>query len=103
MFSAGVIGAVEEIRAENTHRKMHGAALLVSVECVVEGGAVIPLQIIHLFTQLVLDDVEVAALGPVVPKVRHLQEAVAAVYDQNRVKLERPWRRRRRRCRCRGG
>lgn len=96
MFLAGVIGVVEEIRAENTHRKMHGAALLVSVECVVIGGAVIPLQIIDLFPQLVLDNVEVAAVGPVVPEVRHL-EAAAAVYDQNRVELERPWRR------CRGG
>lgn len=91
MLLAGVIGAVEEIRAENPHRKIDGAALLVGVERVIIGGAIVPLQIVELLPQLVLDDVEVAAVGPVVPEIRHLQPA-AAVDVEDRVELERPWR-----------
>lgn len=57
-------------------------ALLVSIKGVVKGGAVIPFQIVRLLSELVLDNVEIAAIRPVVPEVRHL-EAAAAVDDED--------------------
>ncbi|KAL6979986.1 hypothetical protein U1Q18_021637 [Sarracenia purpurea var. burkii] len=41
-------------------------------------------------SQLITNDVEVAAVGPVVPKVEHL-EGSAAVHEEKRVELVRPW------------
>lgn len=81
--------ALEPVGAENTHREMHNPALLVGIPSVDKGGAIVPLQVENQLPQLVLDYVEVPALGPVVPKVHHL-EGAAVVHEDHRVELVRP-------------
>ena len=67
---------------------MENLALLVGgVEGVLEGGAAVPLYVVRdELAELVLDDVEVAAVGPVVPQV-YLLEGSAHVHEQHRVEL----------------
>jgi hypothetical protein len=81
--------ALELVGAENSYREMHNPTLLVGIPSVDEGGAIVPLQVKSQLPQLVLDYVEVAAVGPVVPKVHHL-EGAAIVHEHHRVKLVRP-------------
>ncbi|RYR61136.1 hypothetical protein Ahy_A04g018263 isoform C [Arachis hypogaea] len=60
--------AVKPVGAENANIEMyHLAGGVEWVEGVVEGGAIVPFKVVGEDTQLVLDDVEVAAVGPVVP------------------------------------
>jgi len=63
--------------------------MLFGIPSVDEGGAIVPLQVKSQLPQLVLDYVEVAALGPVVPKVHHL-EGSTIVHEHHRVELVRP-------------
>lgn len=89
MLLAEVIGTVEPIGAENADVEVVGLALARVVEGVVEGGAVVPLEVVEEGAELVLDDVEIARVGPVVPQVHDRQ--LAAVIDvEDGVELERP-------------
>lgn len=70
-----IVGTVQPVWAENSHLQLSGTALALGVECVEEGGAIVPLQVVENITQLVLYDVEVAAIGPVVPEVDYLEDS----------------------------
>lgn len=70
---AEVLGAVEPIGAENSDFELRGAARFGGIESVEEGGAVIPLEIVQNRAELVLYNVEVAAVRPVVPEVDQAQ------------------------------
>lgn len=83
-----VVGAVQKVRAQNPHRKMHGGAVLGGV---IIGGAVVPLHIVQDSFQLVMDYVDVAPVGPVVPQLVYLQLPHAVVYHQARMELRWPW------------
>lgn len=71
---------------------MHGAAAAVAVEGVVEGGAIPPLEVVEEGTKLVLDDIEVAGVGPIIPEVDE-GEGAAVVDVEKGVELQRPRRR----------
>lgn len=79
---AEVVGAVEPIRSENPNLEKHNFAFTIGVQGVVKGSAVVPFEIVGEFGELVLDDVEVAAIGPVVPEVDYL-EGSAAIYEED--------------------
>lgn len=93
---AEVGSAVEPVRAEYPDVEVDGAAAAIAVEGVVEGGAISPLEVVQQLAQLVLDDVEVAGVGPVVPEVDE-REGAAIIGVEEGVELRRPWRRGRRR------
>lgn len=94
-----IISAVEPIRPENANWKMHGVAFSVGVQGVDVRGAIVPFEVVGELPQLALDYVEVAAVGPVVPEIHHLQGSLAVVHEEDRVELVGP----RRRCRVVGG
>lgn len=85
-----IIGPVEPVGAKNTHLQLRGRASLGGVQSVDKGSPVVPLKVVDNIAELVLDDVEVAAIGPVVPEVDYL-EYPAVIHQENGVKLERPW------------
>lgn len=90
MLLTEVVGAVEPVGAENANLEMDDfAGFVEGFEGVVKGGSIVPFEVVFEHTQLVLNDVEVATVGPVVPQVRFL-EIAASVYEQNRVELLRP-------------
>lgn len=63
-----VISTVEPVRAENANLEVDDFASLIEwLESVVKRRAVVPFEVIFEDAELVLDDVEVAAIGPVVP------------------------------------
>lgn len=76
---AEVFGAVEPIGAEDSDIELCGAARFGGIERVEEGGAIVPLEIVQNRAELVLYDVEVAAVGPVVPEVDQAERS--AVVD----------------------
>ena len=100
VLAAEVHGAVgEPVRRQDPHGEPHGAAGP-GVEVV--GGAVGPLDVVgRVAGELVVDEVEVAALGPIVVEVDQLQPAAALreVGEDHRVELLRPRRRQWGRCR----
>lgn len=83
-FRAEVIGAVEEIRARDSDAELLNAAgrgvvaAAFAGEGVVEGGAVIPLDVVDEGAQLLVDEVHVAAAWPVVVKLCYLVRFVQA-------------------------
>lgn len=85
-----IIGSVEPVGSENTHFYLDGSTLSGGVQCVEEGGSIVPLEVVEDRTQLVLDDVEVSTVGPVVPEVDQL-EGSGVVHHQNGVELVGPW------------
>jgi len=82
---------LEPIGAENTHFYVQDLARGVGgIERVDEGSAVVPLQVVgHNVVKLILNDVEVATVGPVVPQVQFLERS-GSVHEQQRVELVRP-------------
>jgi len=82
---------LEPIGAENTHFYLHDLAGGVGgIKRVEEGGAVVPLEVVgYNVVQLILNDVEVAAVGPVVPQVEFLERS-GSVHEHQRVELVRP-------------
>ena len=88
---AEVGGAGEPIGAQDADVELRGAAGQWRGESVEEGGAVVPLEVVERWAvELVLDDVEVAAVGPVVPEIDH-GEGSAVVHEEEGVELEGPW------------
>lgn len=85
-----VIRAVEPIGPEDPDLEGQHPALPARVQGVYKRSAVVPLEVVGEFAQLVLDDVEVAAVGPVVPEVERL-EGPAEVHEEERVELVGPW------------
>lgn len=74
-----VVGTIEPVWPEDAHLKLDSPAPARLIEGVVEGGAVVPLQVVQWSAaELVLNDVEVAAIGPVVPEVNE-EEGAAVV------------------------
>lgn len=68
MLLAEVVSAVEPVRAENANVEVDDFAGFVErLERVVEGGSIVPFEVVGENAELVLNDVEVAAIGPVVP------------------------------------
>lgn len=90
IFLAKILGAVEPIGAEDADGEMQDSAFLVGVQSVNVRGAIVPFNIIRELAELVLDYVEVAAVGPVVPEVYFLKGS-AVVHEQDCVELRRPW------------
>lgn len=82
-------GSVEPIGSENAHFNVDGFALSGGVQCVDKGGAVVPLEVVGDRSQLVPYDVEVPAVGPVVPEVDQL-EGSGVVHHQYGVELVGP-------------
>lgn len=69
-----IVGTIQPIGAKNTNLELSCSALAAGVQCVEEGGAVVPFKVIqNLTTQLVPYDVEVSTVGPIVPKIDHLE------------------------------
>lgn len=65
---AEVVSAVEPARAENADIEVHDfAGFVEGLERIVKGGSIVPFEVVGENAQLVLNDVEVAAIGPVVP------------------------------------
>lgn len=91
---AKVGGAIEPVGAEDSHLEVPCAALLeAGVKPVVEGGTVVPLEVVvGGGGELVTDNVEVATVGPVVPEIDKRQGA-AGVHQQQGMELLRPRRR----------
>lgn len=87
---AKILGAVEPTGAEDADGEMQDSAFLVGVQSVNVRGAVVPFKIIRELAELVLDYVDVAAVGPVVPEV-HFLKGSAVVHEQDCVELRRPW------------
>lgn len=89
---AKVGGVVDEpVRAKDAHIKMEGFAGE-GIEIIVERGTIGPFEVVQHILELVVDDVEVAAVGPIVPEVGRLQMARARVDEEQRMELQRPWR-----------
>lgn len=91
---AEIVSAIEPIRAEDADVEVDGAAFAGGVEGVKEGGAIVPLEVVEGEAdggELVLDDVEIAAIGPIVPEIDE-GEGAAVVHEKDGVELERPWR-----------
>lgn len=90
MLLTQIVGTIEPVGSENAHLDLGGSTLSVGVESIEEGGAVVPLEVVEEVAELVLDDVEVAAVGPVVPEVDHLEDT-AVVHEEHGVELVGPW------------
>jgi len=59
---------VEPVGAENANVEVDDfAGFVEGLERVVKGGSIVPFEVECEYAQLVLDNVEVAAIGPVVP------------------------------------
>lgn len=82
VFPAEVNGAVEPIGAENSDLQMRRATLAAGIESVEKRCAVVPFEIVKELTQLVLHNVEIAAIGPIVPEVDETERS-AVVYEEN--------------------
>lgn len=94
MLLAEIVSAVEPIRAENADVEVDCAAFAGGIESVHEGSAVVPLEVVERGAdgeELVLDDVEIAAIGPIVPEIDE-GEGAGVVHEEDGVELERPWR-----------
>lgn len=78
-----IVGTLQPIRAQNPNIQLRGATVGGGIEGVEEGGAVVPLQVVEeVIGQLLLYDVEVTAVGPVVPQIDYLQLS-AVIHQQN--------------------
>lgn len=76
---SGVVN--EPVRAEDAHIKMDGFACE-GIKIIVERGTIGPFEVVQHILELVVDDVEVAAIGPIVPEVCCLQIARTRVYEE---------------------
>ena len=83
---------VEPIGAENAHFHVQDLARgFGGVESVDEGGAVVPFEVVcYEVVELILNYVEVATVGPVVPQVQFLKSS-ALVHEHQRVELMGPF------------
>ena len=61
---------------------MQNPTLFIRIQSIYVRCAIVPLEIVLELAQLGLDDVEVAAVGPVVPEVHHL-EISGAVHEED--------------------
>lgn len=65
---AEVVSALEPVGAENANGEVDDfAGFVEGLERVVKRGSVVPFEVVSEYAQLVLNNVEVAAVGPVVP------------------------------------
>lgn len=61
---------------------MQYLAFSVGIQGIIIGSPVVPFEIVNELPQLVLDNVEVTAIGPIVPEVRLLESSAVAVVDE---------------------
>lgn len=85
-----VNSVLEKIWPGNPNLEVHDGAGCVRAKRVVIRRAVVPLNVVQNLTQLPLEDIDVATLGPVVPEVTELEVRAAQVHVKKRVKLLRP-------------
>lgn len=69
---------------------MHYLAFPCGVQGVVKGGAIVPFKVIEEIPKLFLYDVEVPAIGPVIPQIISLEFATG-VHEEEGVELVGPW------------
>ena len=77
-----IVSTIQPIRAKNSHFDLNSSTLFVGIQSVKEGGAIVPFEVIEKLTELMLNDVEVATIGPIVPKI-NLLERSTVVHEQN--------------------
>ena len=90
LFLTQIVGSVEPVRAENSDLKVFGFTLLVGIQCVEEGSAIVPFQVVETLSQLVLYDVKVSTIRPIVPEIDDLVRSID-VHVEKRVELWGPW------------
>lgn len=71
-----ILSAIQPIRAQNSNLKLCSSTLFVRIQRVEEGSAVVPFEVVEQLAQLALNDVEVSAVGPVVPEIDHFERPV---------------------------
>lgn len=71
-----ILSTIQPIRAQNSNLKLCSSTLFVRIQREEEGSAVVPFEVVEQLAQLALNDVEVSAVGPVVPEIDHFERPV---------------------------